>query len=124
MRDMFNHELTVPGQWQMSIMPNFFTKHEVRHGRFVHENQTVAPSYDPMCATLSKGCYPVLVIDPVKLAEPDYGANESRKMAELMNQTAGFEDWMVEEDVRDETLQVEIIYYAMALLHSKKLTKL
>ena len=99
-RDMFTHELTVPGQRQMAILPNFFTKHEMRHGRFVDENETVPESYDPMCATLSKGCYPVLVIDPVKLVEPEYGPIESRKLAKLVNGTQGFENWMVEEEVR------------------------
>ena len=99
-RDMFTHELTVPGQWQMSILPNFFTKYEVRHGRFVDKNETVVESYDPMCATLSKGCYPVLVIDPAKLVEHGYGHVESRKLAEVVNGTQGFDDWVIEEEVR------------------------
>ena len=101
MRDMFNHEMTVPSQWQMAILPNFFTKHEVRHGRFVDENQTVDPSYDPMCATLSKGCYPVLIHDPAKLVDPATGPAEARKLALAINGTGtGFEDWMIEEEVR------------------------
>ncbi len=78
MRDMFNHKLTVPGQWQMSILPNFFSKHEMRHGRFVDENEIVPPSYDPMCATLSKGCYPVLIVDHAKLVDRAYGPAEGR----------------------------------------------
>ena len=110
-RDMFNHELTVPGQWQMAILPNYFTKHEMRHGRFVHENETVTPSYDPMCATLSKGCYPVLVIDPAKLVEPGHGPIENRKMGQLMNESYGFEDWTVDENVRYESFQIEIVQY-------------
>ena len=101
MRDMFNHELTVPSQWQMSILPNFFTKHEVRHGRFVDENETITPSYDPMCATVTKGCYPVLVIDPAVLVDHTYGSAEGRKIAELINGTQGFDgEWMIEEEVR------------------------
>ena len=84
----------------MAILPNYFTKHEMRHGRFVGENETVTPSFDPMCATLSKGCYPALVIDPAKLVDHDYGAAEARKIAELVNGTEGFENWMIEEEVR------------------------
>ncbi len=102
MRDMFNHELTTPPQWHMAILPNFFTKFEVRHGRFVHDNETeyaAQDNYDPMCATLSKGCYPVLALDPEKLVDPDYGAAESRKIAHLINGTQGFDDWMIEEEV-------------------------
>jgi hypothetical protein len=100
MRDMFNHKLTVPGQWQMSILPNYFTKHEMRHGRFVDENEIVPPSYDPMCATLSQGCYPVLIVDPDKLVDPQYGPAEARKIAKLVNGTEGFDEWMIEEEVR------------------------
>ena len=106
MRDMFNHELTLPGQWKMSILPNFFTKHEVRHGRFVGENDTVTPSYDPMCATLSEGCYPVAVIDPVKLVENDYGPMEARKLAQVVNGTEGFDEWMIEEEVRAQRARI------------------
>jgi hypothetical protein len=99
-RDMFSHNLTVPGQWQMAILPNYFTKHEMRYGRFVSPGDIIEPSYDPMCATLTEGCYPVLVIDPVKLVDPDYGPIEARKLAKLVNGTEGFEDWMIEEEVR------------------------
>ncbi len=99
LRDMFNHELTVPSQWQMSILPNYFTKHEVRHGRFVGENETVTPSYDPMCSTLPNGCYPVLAIDPAKLIDPDYGPAEARRIAQTVNGTSGFDDWMIDEEV-------------------------
>ncbi len=100
MRDMFNHEMTVPSQWQMAILPNYFTKHEVRHGRFIGENQTIEPSYDPMCATLSKGCYPVMVLDPSKLVDEDYGPAEAKKIAMAVNGTEGFTDWMIEEEVK------------------------
>ncbi len=84
----------------MAILPNYFTKHEMRYGRFVEPGDYVEPSYDPMCATLTEGCYPVLVIDPAKLVDPDYGPMEARKLGLLMNETYGFEDWMIEEEVR------------------------
>ena len=100
MRDIFTHELTVPSQWQMQILPNFFSKHEVRHGRFVGQNDTITDNYDPMCATLSKGCKPVMLLDPDKLKDHDYGAAESRKLALAVNGTQGFTDWMVDEEVR------------------------
>ena len=101
MRDMFNHELTIPMQWFIATLPNFFTKFEMRHGRFVDENETdtLEHNYDPMCATLTKGCYPVLVIDPAKLVDLDYGPTESRKLAQLVNGSLGFENWMIEEEV-------------------------
>ena len=72
----------------------------MRHGRFVNENETVTPSYDPMCATLSKGCYPVLIVDPEKLVDPILGPAEARKVALVVNGTEGFDDWMIEEEVR------------------------
>ena len=109
MRDMFSHNLTVPGQWKMAILPNFFTKHEMRFGRFVDPGETVTPSYDPMCDTLADGCYPVQVIDPVKLVDHAYGPAEARKLAELINGTDGFEDWMIEEEVSKNDRTTNII---------------
>ena len=103
MRDMFNHELTIPTQWFIATLPNFFTKFEMRHGRFVDANETdsLTHSYDPMCATLTKGCYPVLVIDPAALVDHTDGPAEGRKIAELINGTVGFDgEWMIEEEVR------------------------
>eukprot|EP00551_Chaetoceros_affinis_P006475 CAMPEP_0203662092 /NCGR_PEP_ID=MMETSP0090-20130426/179_1 /ASSEMBLY_ACC=CAM_ASM_001088 /TAXON_ID=426623 /ORGANISM="Chaetoceros affinis, Strain CCMP159" /LENGTH=716 /DNA_ID=CAMNT_0050524837 /DNA_START=368 /DNA_END=2518 /DNA_ORIENTATION=- len=97
-RDMFNHKMTLPTQWKIAILPNFFTKFEMRHGRFVDENETVTPSYDPMCATLTKGCYPVLIVDPEKLVDPILGPAEARKVALVVNGTEGFDDWMIEEE--------------------------
>ena len=108
MRDMFSHNKTVPAQWHMATLPHFFTKHEMRFGRFVEENETVADSYDPMCATLSRGCYPVLIIDPAKLIDPDYGPAEARKLFELVNGTQGFENWMIDEEV---SYSNEIIFF-------------
>ena len=102
MRDMFSHNITTESQWKLATLPNFFTKFEMRFGRFVDEGEVVEPSYDPMCATLSKGCYPVLVIDPLKLVDPDYGPAEARKLAQLVNGTKGFEEWMIEEEVRTQ----------------------
>ena len=105
MRDMFNHEKTRPSQWMLAMLPNWFTKHEMRWGRFVGEEEVLPDSYDPMCATLTKGCYPVLVIDPEKLVDPIYGPVESRKLAHLvqdMNRPDGdVADWLIEEEVRD-----------------------
>ena len=106
-RDMFSHNLTLPGQWQMAILPNYFTKYEMRYGRFVSPGDYVEPSYDPMCSTLSKGCYPVLIIDPAKLVDPDYGPMEARKLGLLMNETHGFEDWMIEEEVRYNSAAIQ-----------------
>ena len=101
MRDMFNnHQLTKPEQWKMAILPHYFTKHEMRHGRFVDEHEIVPPSYNPMCTTFEKGYYTALVIDPAKLVDHAYDPAESRKMAALINGTEGFERWMIEEEVR------------------------
>ena len=104
MRDIFNHEKTVRAQWMLATMPNYFTKHETRFGRFVEEGQVVEDDFAPMCQTLAETCYPVLVIDPEKLVEPGYGPIEARKMAELVNGTEGFEDWMIEEEVSSDII--------------------
>jgi len=50
-----------------------------------------------MCSTLTKGCYPVLVVDPEKLIDRTEGPAESRKLAELVNGGEGIKDWLIGE---------------------------
>ena len=105
MRDMFNHEMTVPDQWRMLILPNHYTKHEMRYGRYVPNATTVTPHYDPMCATIEKGCYPVRIISAEKLVVPDTGPAEGRKIAELIKGKEGFDEWMIDEEVCTRIIQ-------------------
>ena len=103
MRDMFNHKMTIPAQWTMIIAPNYFTRYEMRFGRFVDKNEVVPESYDSMCATLEHGYYPVQIIHPEKLVHSELGAAEARKIAMVINGTEGFKDWMIEEEVRSSS---------------------
>lgn len=65
----------------MAILPNYFTKFEMRHGRFVDENNPVTEQHiDPMCGTLKHGCYPFLVTDRAKLVDHTYGAAEAKNL--------------------------------------------
>ena len=67
-QDIFNHELTIPQQMFIAIIPNFFTTFKMRQGKILDENETktLIHSYDFVCATtLIKGRYPILFIDPV-----------------------------------------------------------
>ena len=99
MRDMFNHEKTIPAHWDKLILPNHWTKHELRYKWYV-ENATEAEShYDPMCATITNGCYPVRIISAEKLVVPETGPAEGRKIAELIHGKQGFDEWMIEEEV-------------------------
>ena len=120
MRDMFNHKMTIPAQWQLAMMPNFFTKYEMRFGRFLNDSTVVEPSYDPMCATLSKGCYPVLALDPAKLVNETYGPAEARKLALAVNGTEGFEDWMIDEEVRGAASRRDCIHRSQSLHKSSQ----
>ena len=101
MRNMFNHEKTTPEHWRKVILPNHYTKEELRYEHYVSDPATAAPHYDPMCETIEQGCYPVRIISGEKLVEPETGPAEGRKIAELINGKEGFDEYMIEEEVSD-----------------------
>jgi len=98
MRDMFTHEMTTPEHWRKLILPNHYTKEELRFKYHNVETTPVTPSYDPMCATITSGCYPVRIISGEKLVAPDTGPTEGRKIAELIYGKEGFDEWMIDEE--------------------------
>jgi len=97
-RDMFNHEMTTPEHWRKVLLPNHYSKEELRYTRYVSDPLTVTPSYDPMCLTIEKGCYPVRIISAEKLVVNATGPAEGRKIAELINGKEGFDDYMIDEE--------------------------
>jgi len=101
MRDMFNHEQTTPEHWRKIMLPNHFTKEELRYKWYISDPTIVSPNYDPMCATIEKGCYPVSIISAEKLVVPETGPAEGRKIAELINGKEGFDDYMIDEKAWD-----------------------
>lgn len=98
MRDMFNHEKTTPTHWDKLILPNHWTKHELRYKWYVKNATEAASHYDPMCATIDQGCYPVRIISAEKLVVPETGPAEGRKIAELIHGKEGFDEWMIDEE--------------------------
>ena len=102
MRDVFTHEMTIPEQWNMLLLPNHYTKNEIRYGRFVTNATEVTPHYDPMCSTITNGCHPPRIISSEKLVVPQTGPAEGRKIAELIYRKQGFDEWVIDEEVRSE----------------------
>ena len=88
--------MTTPDHWRKLILPNHFSKEELRIKWYP---EPASPHYDPMCATIEEGCYPVSIISAEKLVLPETGPAEGRKIAELINGKEGFGDYMIEEEV-------------------------
>merc|ERR1739848_121148 len=59
LRDMFSHNMTTLDHWRKLILPNHFSKEELRLKWYP---EPASPHYDPMCATIEEGCYPVSII--------------------------------------------------------------
>jgi len=98
MRDVFTHEMTTQEHWDMLIMPHYHSKDSLRYANFVSDPTTVPPTYDPMCMTIDRGCYPVRVLSGEKLLDHDAGPAEGRKVAELIWGKEGFDEWMIDEE--------------------------
>ena len=98
MRCIFTHKLTTPEHWYMLMQPTRYTKEEMAYDLIVG-NQTVTPSYDPHCIDdVSGGCFPVEIISAEKLVEKDTGIAEGRKIAKVLENRTGVQDWLITED--------------------------
>jgi len=97
MRDMYTHSMTTPEHWRKVLLPNHYSKEELRYSRYVSDPSTVTPKYDPMCLTIDKGCYPARIISAEKLVLTETGPAEGRKIAEVIQGNEGIDEWMISE---------------------------
>ena len=99
MRDMFTTKITTPEHWYMLMQPTRYKVSELDYDLVVGPDTVVEPSYDPHCIRDVKyGCRPVEIISAEKLIAHNTGRGESRKLAKLLQNSAGFEDWLIEEE--------------------------
>ena len=105
MRDIFTHKITTPKHWYMLMQPTVYSRSEVEYDLIVGPDTVVTPSYDPHCVNDVKyGCKPVEVISAEKLIDHSSGEAisrgkaESRKLAKVIQNSAGYEDWLIEEE--------------------------
>ena len=95
---MFTHKITTPEHWYMLMQPTVYTKEEMAYDLIVG-NQTVTPSYDPHCVNdISGGCKPIEIISAEKLVEHNTGPAEGRKIAKVLQNSSGVNDWLIPED--------------------------
>lgn len=99
MRDMFTKKITTPEHWNMLMRPEGYTKAELAYDLVVGNDTEVTPSYDPHCMNdVSDGCHPIKIISAEKLVELSTGPDEGRKIADVIKNKPGVEDYMISEE--------------------------
>jgi len=99
MRDMFTSKITTPEHWNMLMQQTRYTVEEMDYDLIVGPDTIVAPTRDPHCVNdVTNGCKPIEVISAEKLVDHATGRAESRKLAKVLQNSAGFEDWLIEEE--------------------------
>lgn len=99
MRDMFTHKITTPEHWYMLMRPEANAKAEMTYDLIVGPDTVVTPSYDPHCVhDIGTSCKPIEVISAEKLIDHNTGRAESRKLAKILQSSAGYGDWLIEEE--------------------------
>ena len=91
---MFTHKITTPQHWYMQMQPHRYTKAEMAYHLIVGLDTIVTPSYDPHCQDdVSLGCAPIEIISAERLVETDTGPAEGRKIAQVLENRKGIEDY-------------------------------
>jgi len=99
MRDMFNHKITTPEHWYMLMQPTRYTKEEMAYDLIVGPDTYVSPSYDPHCLNdVTTGCEPIEIISAERLVEADTGPIEGRRIANVLVNRTGIQDYLIEEE--------------------------
>ena len=83
----------------MLMNPFRYSRDESAYDLIVGNETAVTPSYDPHCLNdISGGCFPVEIISAEKLVEKDTGIAEGRKIAKVLENRTGIDDWLITED--------------------------
>merc|ERR1740124_260832 len=99
MRDMFTTKITTPKHWYMLMEPTGYSAAELNYDLVVGNDTVVTPTRDPHCVNdITNGCTPIEIISAEKLVDHATGRAESRKLAKVLQNSTGFEDWLIEEE--------------------------
>jgi hypothetical protein len=98
-RDIFTHKITTPEHWYMLMQPTRYSRSEVEYDRIVGKDTFVTQAFDPHCLNdVTAGCKPKEIISAERLVETGTGPTEGRKIAQVIENNTGIEDYMIEED--------------------------
>jgi len=98
LRDIETNRITTQEHWDMIVLPTAHTPESVSYETIIGD-ATVTPTYDPHCLSdVSGGCQPVQIISADRLCEQDTGPAENRKIAEVLLNKAGVEDYLISDD--------------------------
>ena len=96
---MFTHRITTPDHWYMLMQPTRYHKAEMTYDLIVGNNTVVTPSYDPHCVNdVSGGCVPIEIISGERLVDSVTGPAEGRKIARVLENRTGIENYLIPED--------------------------
>ena len=83
----------------MLMQPTIYTVAELNYDLVVGPDTVVTPSYEPRYIYDVKfGCRPAEIISAEKLIESETRKAESRTLAKLIQNRAGYEDWLIADE--------------------------
>ncbi|KAL7529428.1 hypothetical protein ACHAWF_002973 [Thalassiosira exigua] len=103
LRDYFDHKLTTKEHWAMLRAPETWTYGELQWDVNICETDPLPEiAYDDLCDPVNTAdCRPKVVVGAERFMDPATGPAENRKVAELLNQTAGISDELVNDTAWD-----------------------
>jgi hypothetical protein len=103
LRDYFDHKLTTKEHWAKLRQPETYTYGELQWDVNICTTDPLpGVTYDDLCdPAVTQDCKAKVVIGAEKLMDPATGQAENRKVAELLTQTTGISDELVDEQAWD-----------------------
>ena len=100
MRDYFDHKLTTKAHWDRLRAPELWTYGELQwdYNNCETDGLITEISYDEVCdPAVTAECKPKVIISAERLMDNSTGYEENRKIAMLLNETGGVQDFLTNE---------------------------
>ena len=103
LRDYFDHKLTTKEHFSKLRKPELYTYGELQWDvNHCSETANIEIEYDDVCAPeVTEDCRPKLVISAERMMTNETGYTENRKLATLLENTGGFQDYLVNDTYYD-----------------------
>ena len=100
LRDYFDHKLTTKAHWDRLRAPELWTYGELQwdYNNCETDGPITEISYDEVCdPAVTAECKPKVIISAERLMDNSTGYEENRKIAMLLNETGGVQDFLTNE---------------------------
>lgn len=98
LRDSSTNDIISQTHWGMLREPLAWTQSQVEAQHEADVLAGITPTYDAHCQQITGGCAPIAVIDADAVVNSILGPQESRRIALLLNNTAGVKNYLIDED--------------------------